>query len=59
VRPELRESEQRKDRGRVDIGHIGPTEDAAMRRFPAAAAPCVALKGQSSVQARDDMGSRI
>jgi len=23
---------QRKDRGRVDIEHIGPTEDAAMRR---------------------------
>jgi hypothetical protein len=28
---------QRKDRGRVDIGNIGPTEDAAVRRFPAAA----------------------
>jgi hypothetical protein len=30
--------EQRKDRGRVDIGNIGPTEDAAMRRLPAAGA---------------------
>src|SRR5690349_13981687 len=29
--------EQHKDRGRVDIGNIGPTEDAVMRRFSAAA----------------------
>jgi hypothetical protein len=37
VRPERLEGKQRKDRGRVDIGNIGPTEDAAMRRLPVAA----------------------
>src|SRR5437867_873328 len=31
-------SEQRKDAGRANIGNIGPTEDAAMRRFAAVCA---------------------
>jgi len=30
---------QRQDRGRVDIGNTGPTEDAAMRRVPGRSHP--------------------
>jgi hypothetical protein len=37
VRSERSGGKQRKDRGRVDIGNIDPTEDAAMRRSPSAA----------------------
>jgi DNA-3-methyladenine glycosylase I len=36
VRSDRSEIEQRKDRRRVDIENIDPTEDAAMRRFPIA-----------------------
>jgi len=34
-------TESRKDRGSVNIGNIGATEDAARRRFAAVATPAV------------------
>jgi len=52
-------SEQRKDAGSADIGNIGPTEDAAMRRFAAAAPPPPACTRQPYVQARGNWESTI
>jgi len=46
VRSERSGGEERKDRGRVDIGNIDLTEDAAMRRLPAAAPEPQGYSGQ-------------
>jgi|tagenome__1003787_1003787.scaffolds.fasta_scaffold17231953_2 hypothetical protein len=43
--------EQRKDRRRVDIGNIGPTEDAAMRRFAVAVPVPLTFYGRRAVRA--------
>jgi len=51
--------EQHKDRGRADIGNIGPTEDAVMRRFSAAAPEPTAVTNESDVQTRVGVESII
>src|SRR5690242_15380627 len=57
--PGRREPSSARTQGGPISGDIGPTEDAAMRRFAAAAPPRRGFPPQGYDQARGDVGSTI